>query len=189
MSAQFDVAIVGGGPAGLASACTLASAGVRVAVLDAGAQSSDRLRRYETLAPTAGETIAALGLARQFSELQLQALDGFQSTWASSRIEYRSSIEMPHGSGWLFDRRAFLELLVNHAARHGTTFFETRLNALRSGRDGWSIATGASERPTLNARFVVYATGRSAPLPGGVDAPHAVDALTACFARLPSTTA
>jgi flavin-dependent dehydrogenase len=151
---RFDVAIAGGGPAGLVAATLLARGGLRVLV------AATPARR----APRPGETLPGAGLRLLRSlELPLPAeseghrpLTGIASAWDGPPVE-TDYLRSPDGPAWLIDRAAFDSALARAAAAAGARFVGRRLTAEREG-DCWRLDAG------LSAGFLVVATGRSAAL-------------------------
>jgi flavin-dependent dehydrogenase len=151
---RFDVAVAGGGPAGLVAAILLARAGVKVAVVGAPAAR----------APRPGETLPGAGL-RLLGSLDLpvpsepgphRRLTGIDSAWEGRLVE-TDYLGSPDGPAWLIDRAAFDRALAEAAAAAGARFVEGRAAAER--REGaW--------RPgeEVEAGFLIDATGRSAAL-------------------------
>src|SRR5207247_3302151 len=106
-----------------------------------------------------------LDLTDEFLKLSLSTLDGFQSTWGSSIREFRSASTLPHGAGWLLDRMGFEGMLAAKAEHAGATIVPARVRRIQRGNDGWSIASESAVVPSIKARFVTCATGRTGSLP------------------------
>jgi flavin-dependent dehydrogenase len=150
----FDVAVVGGGPAGLAVATALARRGRSVVVLE----------REERVGPKAGETfgprllalLEQLDAARDFAALGSVPFRGVRSAWGSAELSDRPSIQHPLGDGWHVDRAKFEEWLQAVAERGGVSL-RRGAGACVAMRDGDAFRVGE-----LRARYVVDASGRGA---------------------------
>ena len=104
MVEPFDVAVIGGGPAGTSIAIALANArAVRsVAVLERSRY--DRVRIGETLPPEARVPLAQLGVWDRFLEQGHAPSPGTDSAWGREELEERHFIFNPYGNGWHLDR-------------------------------------------------------------------------------------
>ena len=113
MADALDVAIVGGGPAGAATAIRLARLGYRVSVFERHAEPRWRACGVFT-SPLVAQRLAALGMdAETISDLYrpISSMDLESTSGASCRLEYR------HGFACGFDRvRLDTELLERAAA-------------------------------------------------------------------------
>ncbi len=172
----FDVAVLGGGPAGSIVSLCLARGGWRVALLEA---TEFKGHRYgETLPPEVNPVLRELGLWDAFQSLSPIAAPGIISAWGSPVPEEQDFLRNPHGSGWHIDRNGFDEMLCLKAADAGAKLFlknralplglpsEVKADFLvdASGRNGLRMETGYSreEDDTLIAivLHVHHAGGR-----------------------------
>ena len=113
MSSDFDVAVVGAGPAGSATARWLALRGQRVALLERS--RFDVPRVGESLAPAVQPLLVELGVWRQFLALKPLPSYGTRSHWGEATPRMHSHLLSPWGCGWHVDRRAF-DLMLAQAA-------------------------------------------------------------------------
>ena len=168
MLSQFDVAVVGAGPAGAATALRLANSGCRVALIERTQFEAPRVG--ESLAPSVQPLLADLGVWRDFLRLQPLPSYGTRSVWGAEAPEVHSHISSHWGCGWHVDRAPFDRILADAAAKAGATFLsETSFVDCQEQNGGWRLvlrqrgARSSKEREfTSVARVVVDATGRSA---------------------------
>jgi flavin-dependent dehydrogenase len=152
MAEQFDVAVMGGGPAGAVTALCLSRNGWRVALFEC--KSFHEVRTGETLPPEINPVLQSLGLWNSFlSQSPLQS-PGVISMWGSSVLTEVDFTANAFGCGWHVDRRHFDPMLCEEAARAGTTLF---LN--RSVR--WTREAGIWRAGKLRSLILVDATGRN----------------------------
>jgi flavin-dependent dehydrogenase len=171
----WDAAVVGGGPAGCATALALRAHAptLRVALLEAS--TYDRPRLGETLPPLARQLLEHLGVWDAFVAQGHRQVHGTAAAWGSAVPRGHDYFFGMQGSGWHLDRAAFDAMLAAQAERQGVTVLRrTRVRgAERDGgerddgagrrgaeRGGWQLDLGGGRR--LHARFVVDATGPSA---------------------------
>src|SRR4051794_13886622 len=108
--AQFEVAVVGAGPAGSALALALARSGHSVILVEAS--HFDRPRIGETLAPDVEPLLRRLGVWQRFGELAPLPSWGVRSHWVAEQIDTQPYFGHPYGQGWHVDRRAVDQLLA-----------------------------------------------------------------------------
>jgi len=142
---KADVAIIGAGPAGAATALTLARAGVSVIIFEK--ETSSGWKIGEGLPPATRPMLQQLGVWEWFVADNHQPSYGNCSAWGSSELVDQSFIFNPHGNGWHLDRSRFDRMLLDAAVEAGAK--------LISGSAGVPPALPA------NADFVVDASGRS----------------------------
>lgn len=159
---DYDVAIIGGGPAGIATALALARAGRRVAVIER--TRYDGVRIGETLPPRAQPLLAALGLPTQLQDDGHIAAPGIVAAWGDARPRCNDFVVNPHGHGWHLDRPRFDRMLAAHARVCGVAVHErTTVTACEPDDHGWRIGLQSVAGPmTMACQFVVDATGRRA---------------------------
>jgi flavin-dependent dehydrogenase len=151
MSSSYDVAIVGGGPAGSTCARTLVSGGARVVVIDRA--------RFPRVKLCAGWLSAGI-----WDVLQLAPRDYPRALWEwrVCHVHYRGKDYAIPGKGW-FIRRYELDDFLLH--RSGA---ELRLgvHVKQLARDGddqrWTIELPDGE--TIRARYLVGAGGTHCPV-------------------------
>lgn len=157
-----DVVVVGGGPAGSATALRLARTGRSVVVLERS--HYDRMRLGETLPPIVNPLIADLGLSDAFATLGPVESHGTASAWGGPEVADRSFVFSPYGSGWHVDRARFDAMLVDEAAAAGGLVVRGARVA-RAHHDGDAVVVTVDmddELFEVRTAQVVDATGRTA---------------------------
>jgi flavin-dependent dehydrogenase len=178
------VAVIGGGPAGLATAIELRAAGVPVTVV--AGRRADRKRLVETLPADARPLLRRLGVWEEFQRAGHPPSLGVSSAWASAELVRSDAFTAPLGGGWLIDRDRFDAALLDAARSAGAEVIDrARVSAVRPG---WSLTvpTGPFTGRDLTATFVVDATGRTGLLARRYGAPRAADRLMCAYAVLPA---
>jgi flavin-dependent dehydrogenase len=181
---MYDVAVVGAGPAGAATAITLRRHGVSVALIDREAEPRPRIG--ESLPGAARKALRDLGVLAAVDAAPHRPDLGVLSCWGAAELVVRDAFLDPHGLGWRLDRAAFEAMLRARAAEAGAAPLfgapVTHVRRLGVGA-GWELAL--RDRPAIQARFLV-ASGRQARiarLAGAQLAAH--DQLVCRYVRLP----
>lgn len=168
MTGSFDVAVIGGGPAGSAAALALRSHAPdrSVVILEAGRY--DRTRPGEVLPAQAGPVLDRLGVRPAFDAEAFLPARAMVSAWSGPAIE-RHSLFSAASHGWHLDRPRFDRLLAEAAARRGA---EVRLGhsvrTVAPAAGGWEIPSPGGN--PIRAGILIWATGRSWPLARGLGA-------------------
>lgn len=156
--------VVGGGPAGAATAISLARLGVAVTVLEAA--SGPRRKVGESLPPSANPVLERLGLGAGIRRAALPSY-GTCSRWGSEKPSERDFLFGAAGVGWRVDRRSF-ELELATAARESAVqwrYDHRVVSCCRQVPRGWRVrAVTPDGAQTFSADVVVDASGRAARL-------------------------
>ena len=163
MGHRYDVAILGGGPAGTATAIALARIGRAVVVLERS--QYDRVRIGETLPPIAQLPLTNLGVRDLLVDGGHMPVPGATSAWGQAELYEEDFIFNAYGHGWHLDRRCFDARLAATAEDAGARVYRgARMKSCAATTSGdWAIEFqrgDASE--ALHASFLVDATGRAA---------------------------
>jgi flavin-dependent dehydrogenase len=159
---DFDVVILGGGPAGCATALALARHGIsRVLVVEAGRYQAVRIG--ESIPPDIRVVLEELGVWENFQNENHEPCLGSCSAWGSDALGYNDFLFNPLGNGWHLDRRRFDAFLAREAAARGAVLSTgTRFDDCRRAADDsflLRLRREADQARTVTARFVVDATG------------------------------
>jgi flavin-dependent dehydrogenase len=163
----FDVAVIGGGPAGATVASLLAERGLAVLVADAGvlARGAPLERPPEVLPPPALRALAALDLvsALDRDERVARPCLGIRRRWAGDE-ERSDFLSSPGGRGWIVERPAFDALLATRAKERVAAWWSAvRLSDVKRQDGGWRLllTSGEGMPRSASVRFVIDASGRS----------------------------
>jgi flavin-dependent dehydrogenase len=193
---SFDVAVVGAGPAGSATARHLALDDRRVVLIERSRFDTPRVG--ESLAPAVQPLLVKLGVWSRFLALGPLPSYGTRSLWGDSTPGVHSHLMSAWGRGWHVDRLAFDRLLVDAAVEVGATVAcGTAVVGHAWSGDGWQLdlrtrgENGRDEHALqIQARTVVDATGRGAHLATSLGARRLLfDHLVGVAAQLEGITA
>lgn len=153
-----EVLVAGGGPAGCATAVTLARSGIRV-LLVAGSHS-DRHWGGESLPPGTDRLVASLFGSDILTDPPHRVAYGTRAAWGSATLVETDFLANPLGTGWQLDRRQFDAQLRQSAVRQGVVVMAGhRVTGLTREDRHWRVALDRAA--PLRVRWVVDATGRA----------------------------
>jgi flavin-dependent dehydrogenase len=159
-----DVAVLGAGPAGCATAVALARAGVSVCLTAPERGATPAVG--ETLLPDSAGLLEELGLWQRFLGEGHEPSLGTCSVWGSEEVGYHDFVLSVRGRGWHLDRARFDAGLLAAAESAGAAVMRgvRFVGPAAAMDDGFRLPivdrTGASA--ALRARYVVDATGHRA---------------------------
>ncbi len=164
----YDVAIIGGGPAGSTAATLLAQAGRRVIVFE-----RERFPRFhigESLLPFSTQTFDRLGVREKLDRTFLPKYGGQIVAACGTRdakFYFKDGFRSRRDRAYQVTRSEFDKLLLDHSREHGAQVREqTEVKELTFTTDRVKIdiknSTGANE--TLEARYLLDCSGRQTVL-------------------------
>jgi flavin-dependent dehydrogenase len=162
---EHDVIVIGGGPAGSATALLLARAGFSTLLVEASDYCANRIG--ETVSPPVKSQMLRMGVpAESHSGLQTPS-QGIVSVWGG-REHYADFLLGKHGVGWHVDRAVFDQTLADSARKAGATVrsCSRMVTPPRRNRTHWAFEIASpGERVAYRCRFLVDSTGRSGSSP------------------------
>jgi flavin-dependent dehydrogenase len=162
---DFDVAIIGGGPAGSAAALALSRHTARRVVL-IERSGYGAMRAGESVSSGLAPILAYLGLDNLLSEPAHLTAFGNIAAWGSATPSSRDSLFTAGGNGWQLDRAAFDASLASAAERAGIEVLRaTHARAAGFASNAWEITLGGRSPGGVTARHIIDATGRRSAIP------------------------
>lgn len=161
MSEIYDVAIIGGGPAGATAATLLARKGRRVVVCEK--EEFPRFKIGESLLPHSLETFDRLGVRAKLDAHAFKKYGGEIATACGRRITrfyFDSAIQLNHSSAYQVERAWFDKMLIEHAAESGAEIRQpASIESVALDDDGVTLKTSTGE---IRARYLLDCSGRNA---------------------------
>ena len=165
MTELYDVAIIGGGPAGSTAAALLAMKGRRVVVFE-----RERFPRFhigESLLPHSLRAFDRLGVRETMNARYLPKFGGEIATACGSRAVsflFESGFRSTVKSAYQVERADFDKMLLDHASKVGAEVHEeTSVEQLDFDADGVTLdVRDAAGTRKVRARYLVDCSGRNA---------------------------
>ena len=165
----YDVAIIGGGPAGSTAATLLARAGRRVIVIER--EKFPRFHIGESLLPFSMKAFTRMGLHEKFARAGFMKKFGgeiFAScSETGTKFYFKDAYRSQTDHAYQVTRADFDKVLLDHAAENGADVREeTSVETVAFPNDhvDLTLRTRAGSLKTVQARYVVDASGRNSVL-------------------------
>jgi len=162
---EFDVVVIGGGPAGTSVSSALAQRGVSILIVERS--HYEKFRFGETFPPEIQPTLAEMGLWQDFQAGDHLRSAGIRSVWGNDEPYDQSFMFNPYNEGWHVDRRAFDLFLATHAKERGVELAldATLVKCERNSSGDWDLLVRSGKQTfTVRAKFLVDAAGRACVL-------------------------
>src|SRR5436309_10426699 len=167
-NAMYDVAIIGGGPAGSTAAALLARAGRRAIVFER--EKFPRFHIGESLLPFSMKAFTRLGLHEKFLRAGFMKKFGGEIIGACSetgtKFYFKDGYRSQTDHAYQVTRGDFDKVLLDHAAECGAEVCEqTSVDRVEFSKDNVELAVksnGSSQ--SIRARYLIDASGRASVL-------------------------
>jgi flavin-dependent dehydrogenase len=160
----YDVAIIGGGPAGSTAATLLAKAGRRVIVFER--EKFPRFHIGESLLPFSGQTFDRLGVREKLDDAFMPKFGGEITAACGTKgvkFYFKDGFRSQRDRAYQVTRSEFDKLLLDHARENGAEVCEkTEVTKLDFSDDAVKIEieTVDGQRSTIDARYLLDCSGR-----------------------------
>lgn len=159
MSPVYDVAIIGGGPAGSTAANLLAQHGRHVIVLER--EKFPRFHIGESLLPYSLSAFDRLGVRQKLETCAVEKRGGEVATACGTRrvkFYFANGFRLKHHHAYQVERAVFDQMLLDRARECGAEIREeTTVQSTAFDRDGVTLGTSSG---VIRARYVIDASGR-----------------------------
>src|SRR3954469_9520587 len=167
---MYDVAIIGGGPAGSTAAALLARAGRRVLVLE-----RDKFPRFhigESLLPFSMQVFTRLGLHEKFAKAGFMDKFGGEMYGACGgdgvKFYFEDGFRAQTDRSYQVTRADFDKLLLDHAAESGAEVREeTSVDSIEFSNESATLKISRKNNGTpeeIRSRYLIDASGRNSLL-------------------------
>jgi len=160
MSLEFDVAVIGAGPAGSSAGTLLAQAGRSVVIFDK--EKFPRFRVGESMLPASLNTLERMGVKPKIDAGGFLIKHGGEIVSACGkrvRFYFRNGLNAKRATSYQVLRSKFDKILLDHAAESGCDVREqTTIESFEIGAQGITLYTG---RHLVRAKYVIDCSGRN----------------------------
>jgi flavin-dependent dehydrogenase len=166
---RYDVVVLGGGPAGSATALSLRRHAPSLSIALIEQSTYSKMRIGETLPPVAQPLLEQLGVWPAFLAQRHLPAYGTCAAWGSEELFENEFIFRPPGRGWHMDRKRFDAMLASEAETTGATVFRECkfISSEQVGKTRWRLTVQTeNSQISIEAAFVVDASGRRAVFAG-----------------------
>src|SRR5213080_3447661 len=167
-SGMYDIAIIGGGPAGSTAAALLARAGRRVIVFER--EKFPRFHIGESLLPFSMQAFTRLGLHEKFLRAGFIKKYGGEIIGAccdtGTKFYFKDGYRSQTDHAYQVTRGDFDKVLLDHAAESGAQVHEdTSVDRVQFSKDDveLTVKSNGSSR-AIRTRYVIDASGRASVL-------------------------
>jgi flavin-dependent dehydrogenase len=162
MSRAFDVAIIGGGPAGSSAGTLLAQAGRSVVIFDK--EKFPRFRVGESMLPTSLNTLERMGVMPKIDAGGFLIKHGGEIVSACGkrvRFYFRNGLNAKRATAYQVLRSEFDKILLDHAAASGCDVREqTPIGSFEIDGEGVTLHPGDG-KDSVRSRHVIDCSGRN----------------------------
>jgi flavin-dependent dehydrogenase len=162
MNELFDVAIIGGGPAGSAAGTILAKAGRRVVIFEK--EKFPRFSVGESMLPATLNTLERMGVREKIDKADFLIKYGGEIVSACGqrvRFYFRNGFKSKRPTAYQVLRSKFDKILLDHAADNGCEVRqETSVNSFEIDDEGVTLKAGSGQQVT-KAKFLIDCSGRN----------------------------
>jgi len=164
MEPEYDVAIIGGGPAGSTAACVLARHGRKVVVLER--EKFPRFHIGESLLPYSMNAFERLGVQEKLKAISMEKIGGEVASSCGARkvrFYFRSGFKLTQTKSYQVKRADFDKLLLDHAAEAGARVHEEApVEKVDFAADSVTLSAKIDGEPrAVNARYLIDCSGRN----------------------------
>ena len=159
---ELDIAVIGGGPAGAATALALRNQeNWQIGIFEKSTQPIFRVG--ESLPPSNQFLLAKLGVLDSFKQEGHLPSWGNASAWGGDTLAFNDFWTSMGGQGWHLDRSRFDTWLLGEAAKRGATVMRGRqvVGCSRATNGEWNLRVKDQQgnQSQVNASIVVDASG------------------------------
>lgn len=158
---RFDVAIIGGGPAGCSAALTLLNhTGLKVAIIE---RANPERKPGENVPPDIAVLLGYLGLDQEALRPHYQPAYGMAASWGNDHLIERSFLFGSGQPAWHLDRAQFERALRRAVVARGGEHIQASVRAVASLDGAWHLQLDCGDRRRVDsAAFLIDASGRAA---------------------------
>ncbi len=157
---DYQVIIIGGGPAGIATSLSLSARGISNCIIEA--QHSPSNKSGEAIPPNAKPLLKKMGIFHLVENPRHIPYYGNKSCWGTEELVQEEFIKSVYGHGYLLSRRYFECQLWEHTEMYGGTLLSgSKCKKVIQTLDGIEVKIdNGKESRILKSSYIVDASGR-----------------------------